>query len=488
MTTCSSDDILSKKLSHEKLYKQNVKFQNDFEEAIIGLQKHEEYELFQEITGEISKWKQKLKEKKDKFSKLYFFLKHSSVYDYIALQWKYLSVFPETFEKLVELVSNYSTNYKTLQDNLQTVQQQLILEETNWETFQQDFYSDLKVYQTIQEIEDAIVEIKTMEIWQSEILNLRKKENQQSQLTIITELEQKQQHLELLQSNLPSIHYLSILWETPDFWNVNVTKMKDDISFFDKNTTLWENEKYLKEKEKESLTIRFEEIKEQWENHQTIFQEISQLETRKECHQTRLSDLEKEFLSEKIKYQSIQDNEKTCKEMEKGLYVLEKDIEKQKILNSILDKDGLPLYLLSKKMNMMECQMNDLLSPFLPGKQIRFFVEQKSIEFGVVSSSNPTTMVNLFGGMESFILELVIKLTFSKYSALPRSNFFIIDEGISVLDQQNISNINSLFQFLSHLVTNVLLISHIPQIQDFVDKSMYITKQNNKSNVVFGKK
>lgn len=488
MTTCSSDDILSKKLSHEKLYKQNVKFQNEFEEARIGLQKHEEYELFQEITGEISKWKQKLKEKKDKFSKLYFFLKHSSVYDYIALQWKYLSVFPETFEKLVELVSNYSTNYKTLQENLQTVQQQIILEENNWEIFQQDFYSDLKVYQTIQDIEDAMVEMKNMEIWQSEILNLRKKENQQSQLSIITELEQKQQHLELLQSNLPSIHYLSILWETPDFWNVNVAKIKDDISFFDKNTTLWENEKYLKEKEKESLTIRFEEIKEQWENHQTIYQEISQLETKKESHQTLLSTLEKEFLSEKIKYQSIQDNEKTCKEMEKGLYVLEKNIEKQKILNSILDKDGLPLHLLSKKMNMMECQMNDLLSPFLPGKQIRFFVEQKSIEFGVVSSSNPTTMVNLFGGMESFILELVIKLTFSKYSALPRSNFFIIDEGISVLDQQNISNINSLFQFLSHLVTNVLLISHIPQIQDFVDKSMYITKQNNKSSVQFGKK
>lgn len=488
MTTCSSDDILSKKFSHEKLYKQNVKFQNDFEEARIGLQKHDEYQNFQEITGEISKWKQKLKEKKEKFSKLYSFLKHSSIYDYIALQWKYLSVFPKTFEKLVDLFSNYTANYKRLQEDSQNIQQQIILEENNWKVFQQQFYNDLKIYRTIQEIEDDRTEIKNMEKWQSEILNLRKKENQQSELNIITELEQKQQHLELLQSNLSTIHYLSILWENPDFWNVNVAKIKDDISYFDKNTNSWENEKYLKEKEKESLTNQLKEINEQWENHQTIFQEISQLETKKESHQTLLSNLEKEFMSEKIKYQSIQDNEKTCKEMEKGLYVLEKKIEKQKILNSILDKDGLPLYLLSKKMNMMECQMNDLLSPFLPGKQIRFFVEQKSIEFGVVSSSNPTTMVNLFGGMESFILELVIKLTFSKYSALPRSNFFIIDEGISVLDQQNISNINSLFQFLSHLVTNVLLISHIPQIQDFVDKSMYITKQNNKSSVQFGKK
>jgi DNA repair exonuclease SbcCD ATPase subunit len=198
--------------------------------------------------------------------------------------------------------------------------------------------------------------------------------------------------------------------------------------------------------------------------------------------------LDKQQIAEKLKHQTNQDSQIACKEMEKKLYHLEEEIKKKEILNSILEKDGLPLYLLNKKMRIMECQMNDLLSPFLPGKQIRFFIEQKSIEFGVISSSNSNTMVNLFGGMESFILELVIKLTFSKYSILPRSNFFIIDEGISVLDQQNISNINSLFQFLSHLVTNVLLISHIPQIQDFVDKSMYITKTNNKSNVVFGKK
>ena len=53
------------------------------------------------------------------------------------------------------------------------------------------------------------------------------------------------------------------------------------------------------------------------------------------------------------------------------------------------------------------------------------------------------------------------------------------------MDQQNISNISSLFQFLSNLVSNVLLISHIPQIQDFVDKSIYIHKKNGKSHVEF---
>ena len=88
-----------------------------------------------------------------------------------------------------------------------------------------------------------------------------------------------------------------------------------------------------------------------------------------------------------------------------------------------------------------------------------------------------------FGGMESFILDLSLKLTFSKFSILPRPNFFIIDERISVLDQQRLYNISFLFQFISNLTTNVLLISHIPQVKDFVDKSIEIVKENEKSHI-----
>ena len=161
------------------------------------------------------------------------------------------------------------------------------------------------------------------------------------------------------------------------------------------------------------------------------------------------------------------------------------DISKEHILCQLVEKDGLPLHLLRNKMEQMERQMNELISPFLPGKRIRFFIEDKSIEFGVVPQENSTHLCNYFGGMESFIIELVVKLTFAKFSILPRSNFFIIDEGISVLDQNHIANISCLFQFLSHIVTNVLLISHLPQIQDFVDKSIYISKTNEKSHVQF---
>ena len=103
---------------------------------------------------------------------------------------------------------------------------------------------------------------------------------------------------------------------------------------------------------------------------------------------------------------------------------------------------------------------------FFTDKEIHFVLDDKSIEFGTTSKSDDKILCNYFGGMESFIIDLSLKLTFTKFGILPSSNFFIIDEGISVLDQQRQHNITFLFDFLSTITSNVLLISHIPQIRD----------------------
>ena len=136
-------------------------------------------------------------------------------------------------------------------------------------------------------------------------------------------------------------------------------------------------------------------------------------------------------------------------------------------------------------MKQMELNMNQLVKHFLPDKEIHFVLDDKNIEFGTTSKSDSKILCNYFGGMESFIIDLSLKLTFTKFGILPSSNFFIIDEGISVLDQQRQHNITFLFDFLSSITSNVLLISHIPQIRDFVNKSIHIQKHNGKSFVKF---
>ena len=181
-----------------------------------------------------------------------------------------------------------------------------------------------------------------------------------------------------------------------------------------------------------------------------------------------------------MKLKSTEDKKMEREQIKQNIQLVEEKKKKETILLNLIDKDGLPLYLLKKKIEPMEKQMNELIVPFLPEKEISFFIDQKNIEFGTYNKeSKVKKLCNYFGGMESFIIDLVLKITFSKFGNLPRCNFFIIDEGISVLDQEKI------FNFLLNMTPNLLLISHIPQIKDFVTKEMIIEKKNNKSFIDF---
>jgi DNA repair exonuclease SbcCD ATPase subunit len=140
-----------------------------------------------------------------------------------------------------------------------------------------------------------------------------------------------------------------------------------------------------------------------------------------------------------------------------------------------IERDGLPLYLLKTKLPMIETDINGLLSAFLD-KTLVLRVEEKDVVVGIEVQPGTSQVSNYLGGMESFIIDLSLKLGFSKFANLPRSNFFIIDEGISVMDQERIGNISHLFDFLSHITDHVFLISHLPAIKDFVQQSIEILK------------
>lgn len=175
--------------------------------------------------------------------------------------------------------------------------------------------------------------------------------------------------------------------------------------------------------------------------------------------------LEKDLVQINAQYDEWCRESETFDEVCRRLDYLEK-------LMTTIERDGLPLYLLKKKLPMIETDINTLLSGFLD-KTLVLRVEEKDV---VVGMEVDTRITNYLGGMESFIIDLSLKLGFSKFANLPRSNFFIIDEGISVMDQERIGNISYLFDFLSQITDHVFLISHLPTIKDFVHQSIEIMK------------
>ena len=68
-------------------------------------------------------------------------------------------------------------------------------------------------------------------------------------------------------------------------------------------------------------------------------------------------------------------------------------------------------------------------------------------------------------------------------SILPKNRLLIIDEGVSVLDKEHIEKFDAIANFLINNFTNVIIISHIESIKEFI--LHFITIQRNSENLSY---
>ena len=85
-----------------------------------------------------------------------------------------------------------------------------------------------------------------------------------------------------------------------------------------------------------------------------------------------------------------------------------------------------------------------------------------------------------------FIINIGFKISLSALSLLPKNKLLIIDEGVSVLDKQHIEQFDKIITFLNQHYDNVILISHIDSLKDFINQYINITKDiSNLSHINF---
>jgi len=165
-------------------------------------------------------------------------------------------------------------------------------------------------------------------------------------------------------------------------------------------------------------------------------------------------------------------------ESENSYQELERFTQEQQwleILIGTMDRDGLPLYLLSKKLPEIEQYINNIIQPFM-NRPLLFHFHEKELVLGA-KTGGENQISGFYGGMEAFIVDVALKVTFARFGKLSRSNFFIIDEGVSVLDQERVANIKNLFDFILGFTNHVFIMSHLPLVKDFVAHRIEITKE-----------
>ena len=150
-----------------------------------------------------------------------------------------------------------------------------------------------------------------------------------------------------------------------------------------------------------------------------------------------------------------------------------------KCLSDITGVNGIPIYLLEKRLSDFTNKINCILKPFI-NKSIELEITDDG-GVDIILKTEDDKVIYTLGGMESMMLDLTFKIIMSQMSIMPKCNLIFIDESISVMDKNRINNIDELFSFLRQYYSNIFLITHIEEIKYKVDKHLYIVKLNNRS-------
>lgn len=147
-----------------------------------------------------------------------------------------------------------------------------------------------------------------------------------------------------------------------------------------------------------------------------------------------------------------------------------------------MEKDGISYQLMSKTLPKVETEINNILSNLVEFKLL-LNTDGKNINAYIVYNDLYWPL-ELSSGMERFISAIAIRVALVNISSLPKPTFFVIDEGLGVLDSTNLNQIYLMFNYIREIFQFSLIISHIDMVRDMVDNTIMIERNEGFSKLV----
>lgn len=103
-----------------------------------------------------------------------------------------------------------------------------------------------------------------------------------------------------------------------------------------------------------------------------------------------------------------------------------------------------------------------------------------------IYSNNVKTSLDTYCGSEKSILDIIFRIALCKFNNYIKSNFFIMDENTSYLDSDKIDILTiNLYTYLKKYFDYILVVSHMPQINEVYDKKIKIKMIDGYSKILY---
>ena len=233
------------------------------------------------------------------------------------------------------------------------------------------------------------------------------------------------------------------------------------------NSLLKENESIDKKK------LMYESYKGDEIINNNIRLEIEVIKYKNNETKKRIKELDSMIIKGDNKRENEKEKIKKLEEYTKEESKLETENKIYGYLNKLVSSDGIQLYLLSAFLTTISTKINSILEPFIEKKIELVFNNEKTIDIKIIKGE---TVIHTLSGMESFMLDIVLKIIIGQISMIPKSNIMFIDESISVLDKNRLAAIEDLFVFLKQYYNQVYIITHMKQVKNSINYTLDIKR------------
>lgn len=403
-------------------------------------------------------------------------------------------------EETAQLLSHVNSRMQYVEGKIK--QQQSTLPEIYQHYYQYSFFEEMKIQMNIiDNVRDKFTHIEIDQVQtrinylEDKITNINRKNKLQKLFQDISNNNNIQIQMSEINQKLSQIN------ENIQQIFIQKKKLLDDMSNLRNN--IYEKQKYIKQydaqkedlknlKKSKQLFLLQDFLNEGTEDlHQILQQKVIKLDT------------EIKELNEKIKEIDVH-LRMHSRDIQEYLALRNEFDEKSKEFNmyqtyvQAMGQNGLPYEILKTYLPSIENEINTILQSFADFTVEFIFYDDEMVEknkmknikanMGTISlnikyaDTNPYN-VQLASGFEKFIINLAVRMTFSRISLVAKPNFLIVDEGWSCLDRDNLDNIGEVMSYLKTQYEYVIIISHLDELKSQANHIIGIARESGYSYI-----
>lgn len=202
-----------------------------------------------------------------------------------------------------------------------------------------------------------------------------------------------------------------------------------------------------------------------------------------EAIQNDIKEFEKSLLDLYKNLGSYQSNLETVIKNRNSLKELHENFVIYSSIQEAFSKTGIPAMILKTQLP----TINEELERILMGVTDFKIVLENDIASNAMDvyleDMHSRRIIELGSGMEKTIASLAIRVSLINISSIPRSDIFIVDEGFSALDEENMQSCLEMLNMLRNYFKSVLIISHEPAIKEVADRILEVKNDGIESKI-----